>query len=98
PATRGAEPADHRLVPDAHVEDVVTAARDVLAPVQRRVAIDERGLPRGGQLDGEYLAHIAVGEQSLERGVDLERWRRRHQLGDELRRLARGFEHAPTLG
>jgi len=56
--------------------------------VQRRVAIDERGLPRGGQLDGEHLAHIAVGEQGLERGVDLERWRRRHQLGDELRRLA----------
>ncbi len=35
-AVGGAEPAQHRLVPDAHVQDVVAAERDVLPPVERR--------------------------------------------------------------
>jgi hypothetical protein len=92
------QPAHHRLVPDAHVEDVVAAQADVLAPVHGVAELGEAPLLGALHLDGVDLAGVTLGEQLHEDAVHLERVRRRHQLGDELRRLAGGLQHLPTLG
>jgi len=97
-APRRREPADHGLVPDAHVHDVVAAQRDVVAPVQRLLAIDEARVLRRRQLDREHLADIALGEQLREGAVDLECGRRGHQLRDERRRASGGLEHPSAFG
>ena len=96
-AAGGTEPAHQRLVPDAHRHHVEAAQRGILPPVERLVRVDEPRLV-GLDLDGEGLADVALGQQRLHRRVDLERVRRRHQLGNQMRRPARGVEHPPSLG
>ena len=54
---RRAEPAHHRLVPDAHVQDVVPAQRDVVPPVQRARPARRSAPWLGLQLDRQHLAH-----------------------------------------
>ena len=91
------EPAHQRFVPDAHGHDVEPAEPGVLAPVERLFGVDEATLA-GLDLDGEHLADVAVCQELLDRRIDLERVRRRHELCDQLRRSARGLEHASRLG
>ena len=75
----------------------MAAERDVLPPVQGRVRLDEVALA-GLKLDREHLAQVALGEEPLDRPVDLERVRRRHELAHQARGPAGGVEHAPALG
>ena len=92
------EPAQHGLVPDAHVQDVVAAQRDVLPPVQRLLALHEAPALRGLQLHGEHLADVALAQERLQGRVDLEGGWRGYELGDQVGRPSRGFEHLPPLG
>ena len=65
--------------------------------MQRLGGVDEAPLDRP-DLDREHLADVALGDEPLQRRVDLERVRRRHELRDEVRRPARAVQHASRLG
>src|SRR5262249_35611156 len=58
-ARGGTDPAHHRLVPDAHIQDIEATEALVLPPVQRSLALDELALRRPF-LHGEHVTEIAV--------------------------------------
>ena len=95
---RGPDPSHHRLVPDAHVQDVVAAERGVLPPVQRLADVGEARLLGRLQLHGQHLADVTFGDEALHGRIQLERGRAGHELRHEVRLLARGLEHAPAFG
>src|SRR5262245_7871081 len=65
----GAEPAHHRLIPDAHVQDVVAGEIDVLPPVQRVALLREARLLGALHLDRVQRAGVALGDQLLELAI-----------------------------
>jgi hypothetical protein len=87
-----ANPAHHRLVPDAHLHDVVAAQVSVVPPVERAVVIDESALMHG-HVDGQDVAKVAALDQVLDRDVHLECMRGGYDLGYQVRVEPRGREH-----
>ena len=92
-ARRWTDPAQRRLVPDAHVLHIHAAQRLLMPPVQRPIRVGEAGR-RAPRFQADEVANVALGDQVLNHPIHFKCQRRghdlRHQIGMRLRRLEHG--------
>ena len=98
---RGANPAHHRFVPDAHLHYVVAAEVAVMPPMEGRARLDEAGGVHRAVVDhevhGQHVAEVAFGNQALDRLVNAQRHGGRHNLRYQVGRESGCVQHFARL-